>query len=265
MYLLGVVAGAPIGIGKYLLGQLLVSLAQITAHYLNEYSDVEADRLVTNRTFFSGGSGVLVESGAPSWALHLAWITTSATVAVAISVAFVSVPAALLGLLALGVSWAYSMPPMRWLDSGLGELATSVVVTVVVPLIGIMMTGASPNVALLQASAVLLPIHLAMMLVFEIPDAMTDRIAGKTVIAVRIGEPRTQVLIFVMYLVSAGCALLATPGYGRSAFGFGAVVFVMIAGVFYTLGRRAFGWATSLAVAILVVVGLGYLRLFLAS
>ena len=56
MYAVGVAQGKAIGIATYLLGQAMVSAAQVTAHYVNEYADVEADRLVKNRTMFSGGS-----------------------------------------------------------------------------------------------------------------------------------------------------------------------------------------------------------------
>ena len=39
-------------------------LISISIHYVNEYADVETDR-ITQRTAFSGGSGALPESGLP--------------------------------------------------------------------------------------------------------------------------------------------------------------------------------------------------------
>ena len=52
--------GAALDWGVYGSGQLAVTALQLMTHYLNEYWDVEADRLNHNRTPFSGGSGVLV-------------------------------------------------------------------------------------------------------------------------------------------------------------------------------------------------------------
>lgn len=52
--------GSAIDLGLYWSDQLAVTALQLMTHYLNEYWDVEADRLNHNRMPFSGGSGVLV-------------------------------------------------------------------------------------------------------------------------------------------------------------------------------------------------------------
>jgi hypothetical protein len=59
MFGLGAATAGSIGVADYVSGQILVTSTQLTAHYVNEYADVEADRHVQHRTFFSGGSGVL--------------------------------------------------------------------------------------------------------------------------------------------------------------------------------------------------------------
>lgn len=268
MYAMGVASGTSIAVGTYLLGQAMVTTAQLTAHYVNEYSDVEADRLVVNRTFFSGGSGVLAEeSASPRVALRLALISSTITVISVVLVAFISLPAALLGFVALGVSWAYSMPPVRLLSTGWGELATSLVVTIAVPIIGVLITGSVPGRSLLTVSAILLPIHMAMMLVFEIPDLASDRIAAKTVLAVRIGESKTLGVAFALYVVAA----LIWPVFPPFALTFntllpvGAIYFLLVGDVLFAIGRRAFGWATSFAVLILVLVGSLFTWLFLIT
>jgi 1,4-dihydroxy-2-naphthoate polyprenyltransferase len=255
MYGLGVASSGGVNIGVYMLGQLMVTSAQITAHYVNEYADVEVDRIVANRTFFSGGSGVLVAGEiSPSLALGAARATSLITVLTSIGVAFIDPIAALLGLVALFVSWAYSMPPVRLLDTGWGELVTSLVVVGVVPLIGAFLTGSVPGPELWKAISILIPVHVAMMLVFEIPDAMTDRQAGKTVLAVRWGEPRTVAAISGLYLLSAFLAWAWSSGQGGP--GWAPIgVGLVIGGVFLSLGRRRFGWATALAVLVLVALG----------
>jgi 1,4-dihydroxy-2-naphthoate polyprenyltransferase len=265
MYGMGVASGDRVSVGTYLLGQLMVTSAQVTAHYVNEYADVEADRLVTNRTFFSGGSGVLV-SGAtsPRVALRSAITTSAITVIAAVAIASISPIAALLGLVALAVSWAYSMPPVRLLNTGWGEMLTSLVVVGVVPLIGVFMTDARPGPGLWRAMTILIPVHIAMMLVFEIPDAMTDRRAGKTVLAVRLGEPRTIGVIAGLYLLSALVTLTLGARGGVGGAWAPLAVGIAIGGVLLSLRWRRFALATALAVLVFVILGSLILAGFLA-
>src|ERR1700693_3369464 len=67
LYALGAVIaryeGYPIDYRVYWVGQLFVSSIQLMTHFLNEYWDVEADKLNTSRTPFSGGSGMLGPGG----------------------------------------------------------------------------------------------------------------------------------------------------------------------------------------------------------
>jgi 1,4-dihydroxy-2-naphthoate octaprenyltransferase len=203
MYAVGVAQGKAIGITTYLLGQAMVTAAQVTAHYVNEYADVEADRLVENRTMFSGGSGVLIEGGlGSSVAMRAAWVSTAVALFTAVAIAHTSPLAAILGLVAVVVSWFYSIPPVRLLGTGFGEAVTSAVVVGVVPLIGIAMTGRGPTTYLWWLIAALLPVHLAMMLIFELPDLETDRRANKRVLAVRVGKDATMVAVSALIVLA---------------------------------------------------------------
>ncbi len=261
LYLLGVDAGNSITVGRYLLGQVLVSSAQITAHYVNEYADLEVDRAVANRTLFSGGSGVLVDGGLdPQVAVRAAWTSSGIALAAAALVAVGHPVTALLGLLALGVSWAYSMPPPRLLGTGWGELATTLVVTGLVPLIGAMITGAHVPAALWWSIAVLAPIHMAMMLVFELPDLQSDRLSGKLVLAARLGRSSALILIRALLVVAvvllmARFALVSSVGPTELATGVALVVGSLV--TVRTASRRRHGLSTALAVALLVVTTFG--------
>lgn len=265
MYGIGVASGGGVTVARYLLGQLMVTAAQITAHYVNEYSDIEPDRLVRNRTLFSGGSGVLANGGfAPAIALRAARIASVFSVLAAGAVWSISPVAALLGVTALMISWTYSIPPVRILDTGWGELVTSIVVTVLVPLIGVSMTEMSPSPELVWAMAVLLPVHVAMMLVFEIPDADSDRRAGKNVLSVRLGESATLVVIVGLYVASAMVALIGRPD-SVDVYRVLSVAPIPLVGVglmLNSIARRSFGWATALAVSVLAALGLALLVLF---
>lgn len=77
MFGLGAAIAGRLDVRGYVLGQTMVTAGQVTAHYVNEYADVEADRGVEHRTWFSGGSGVLVEGRlVPAVALRAAIVTS---------------------------------------------------------------------------------------------------------------------------------------------------------------------------------------------
>lgn len=203
---------------RYVAAQLMVSAVQITAHYVNEYADVAADRLVVNRTLFSGGSGVL---GAGllhrSVAMRAATVSSVVALGAAVAVATYSLPAAAIGFSALVVSWSYSMPPLRLVGSGWGEVGATLVVAGAVPLVGSLAQGGTPGAAVWWSMAVLMPVHLAMVLSFELPDVDSDAAAGKRVLAVRLGRPHTGRLIRLSLAAAAVMAGAAGVGGGLPA------------------------------------------------
>lgn len=258
MYAFGVAAGGPISLGRYLIGQAMITAAQVTAHYVNEYADFEADRLVENRTFFSGGSGVLVAGHLARGVAWAAALTSTASALLLVGVlAFSSPLAASLGVIALAVSWAYSLPPIRLLGTGLGEVATSAVVVGVVPLIGLSVSGGQPITALWLLIAALFGAHMAMMLAFELPDLESDRSADKAVLAVRIGANST---LKIMAGSIGASALVVGIGIGLGAlptFLWWAVASVATGGaiVIATAGTRRYQISTITAVANLSTLG----------
>ncbi len=261
MYALGAASAGHFEPIAYALGQVMVTAAQVTAHYVNEYADVEPDRAVTRRTLFSGGSGVLVGGQLrPAVALRAARLASVVAVGTAGALMFVNANAGLLGLAALAVSWSYSMPPLRLLGSGFGELAASAVVAGLVPLIGALSQGATITAALGWSIAIVLVLHVAMMLAFELPDLETDAIAGKRVLAVRIGRTRTRALISVLVLVAGG--LLIARGSSSRA---GGEWVAMVAGfpaatlMLAAMVRDRAGLLTGAAVATLVLTAAGLL------
>lgn len=251
-----------VDVSRYVIAQIMVTASQITAHYVNEYADVDADRHVTNRTFFSGGSGILTAAiFDPVLARHAAVVSSAIAVSAAAIVATFSVSAAVLGLATLVISWVYSMPPMRLLGTGFGEFATTMVVAVAVPLIGWLVQSGPQTASLLWSIAVLFPVHFAMILAFEIPDLETDAAAGKRVLAVRIGRRWTIRVMAVCALAAAVLAsiaglvgaIAATTAWG--ALGGGVPALIAAVG----LRRNHYPVVTAAAVATLVVVGIALL------
>jgi 1,4-dihydroxy-2-naphthoate octaprenyltransferase len=169
--------------------------------------------------------------------------------------------AALVGLATLAVSWAYSMPPIRLLGRGWGELATSLVVAMAVPFIGVAAQGAAPSSLLWWSTAALVPVHAAMMLAFEIPDLQSDAAAGKRVLAVRIGLSATQTSIVALYGLAAAAVGVGWLAAGlQSEHVLGAVAAIPGAVLVTRLmhGDR-YQWLTAAAVGTFVLTALGLL------
>ncbi|HEY6235809.1 MAG TPA: prenyltransferase [Candidatus Elarobacter sp.] len=224
-------AGLPLDAAAYLLVQALVTSFQLMVHYANDYFDRAADAGAA-RTPWSGGSGVL-DSGAlpPRFALVAALVCGTLGLVVTARFALAgNATVAWLGL-AIGVlAWCYSAPPVRLAARGLGELDASLVVAVLVPLagyaafahrIGEPMNGAVTTTAVAM---------FAMMLCVELPDAGSDRAAGKRNLVVRWGPGRAWLLITITaaitvahafayaYRVEAGLRLLALVPAAFAAF-----------------------------------------------
>jgi 1,4-dihydroxy-2-naphthoate octaprenyltransferase len=261
MFGLGAATAGSVAAAGYVVGQAMVTCAQVTAHFVNEFADVEPDRDVRNRTWFSGGSGVLVGRLAPVVAWRAALVSSTLAVMLAGALVVRSPAAAGLGLLALLVSWGYSLPPIRLLGTGWGELATTLVVVGLVPMIGSLSQGGSVTAQLAWSIAVLVPIHMAMMLAFEVPDLATDAAAGKTVLAVRIGRQRTEYALLGLLALGGLVAVVAaivtnTAGIAVWSVGVIAPMTVVIAAA---LRRDRYSMLTMGAVATLAGVGAGLL------
>ena len=257
LFALGSVAAGDISWLDYALGQAMVTSMQVTAHFVNEYADREVDPAVDRRTLFSGGSGVLVSGDLkPEVALWAAGASMTVGVILAAVVAVGSPLAAGVGLIALAVSWGYSMPPIRLLATGWGELATSLVVVVAVPVIGWAVQQAPASVALWWAVGILLPVHVAMMLAFELPDLESDAAAGKRVLGVRLGETRSSGLIAILVVMAVLIAAIGIAVEGIAA-GAGWAVSAGLIPALIMLGavrNRHYAATTLAAVSTLVVV-----------
>ena len=200
LYALGIAMAASQGVvidlRRALLGQLIVTSIQLMAHYANEYYDLEVDRLIAhNRTFFSGGSGVLPSGELPRQVARRAMAACATVAIIGICVAAVQSPLMLVvGLTSLLGSWYYSAPPLALMGSGWGELTTSIIVALMVPLAGFVLQANRIDPIVLAICLPLAPIHMAMMITFEFPDFEADRAAGKRTLAVRLGKDRVAQL-----------------------------------------------------------------------
>ena len=196
--------GVQIDWGILLVGQLWVMTLQLSAQYLNEYFDSLTDAENNNRTFFSGGSGAIGE-GKLSRNTALIAAATSLTLTASISVILiqqVGVSPLLVLIMVVSVLGAifYSVPPVRLVTSGYGELATSILVAILVPSFAFILQFGELHRLVAMSTFPLTAIHLAMMIVFEFPDYATDVKHEKLTLLVRIGWERAITLHNVLIL-----------------------------------------------------------------
>ena len=177
----------------YWLGQAAITSIQLMAQYLNEYYDREVDSLAENkRTWFSGGSGILSEGSiSPKTIMYASRIClTIAILASAMAFYLFSWMMPII-IISLFGSWFYSSPPISLMSSGWGELTTSIIVALLVPLAGCIMQGGYPTTELLLVCIPLILVHVAMLISFEFPDCEVDQLVGKKTLTVRLGFKKT--------------------------------------------------------------------------
>lgn len=203
--------GARFDLAKAFGFQIVVSSLQLCGACANEYADTESDRINVNRTWFSGGSGMI-----PSGALG-----RSSAVALAMFWAFVALLSSFILTLGMGVSHAllvltviglalalsYSLRPMMMSYRGLGELSMGIMVSVLVPVTSYIVQSGRYDDLILTVSIPLFFQMLALMMVVELPDYAADMQAGKRNLVVRLGRLASWRLGLVFLIVAAGAML----------------------------------------------------------
>ena len=196
--------GTPIDWGLYALGQAWVTALQLSTHYLNEYYDAPADAHNPNRTFFTGGSGALAPGNLPRFVALVAAITTLAVTASFTGLLFhkteVSLTLILLLMLSFLGAFFYSVPPVKLVSSGYGELTASIVVANLLPTFAFVLQYGQLHRLLAMTTFPLLALHLAMLLVFNMTDYAADLRHGKRTLIVRMGWQAGMLLHNILVL-----------------------------------------------------------------
>jgi 1,4-dihydroxy-2-naphthoate polyprenyltransferase len=129
LYTTGVFVGMKDGYGislmRFIIGLVPLLIAGASIHYSNEYADIETDKL-TQRTPFSGGSGVLTEGKVSQRVAELGmWILLVCALllsVVSLFLGMLTLIAFIILLLGLFFGWMYSLPPLKLGWRGWGEL-----------------------------------------------------------------------------------------------------------------------------------------------
>ncbi len=177
-----ILLGAPFSPSRMLLGYLVLLPAHLSISYSNDYFDVEVDQH-GKPTFFSGGSGILVEHPGlrnPAKWIAIVLILCSLALGVLFQIAY-SYPIWFLGLVLMGnlLGWFYSAPPLRLAYRGFGELAMIFSIGLLIPGLGYLVTSGHVDQDGFLFIVPLMLYGLAFILSVEIPDMEADRLGNK--------------------------------------------------------------------------------------
>jgi len=177
-----ILMGAPFSLSRIVLGYLVLLPAHLSVSYSNDFFDVDVDQH-GKPTFFSGGSGILVdhpELRNPAKWVAIVLMLCSLAVGILFQIVY-STPIWFLGLVVMGnlLGWFYSAPRLRLTSRGLGELAMVVCIGLLIPGLGYLVTSGHIDQDGLLFIVPLMLYGLAFILSVEIPDMESDRLGNK--------------------------------------------------------------------------------------
>ena len=241
--LLAIVGGGCFNLTSFVLGYVIVFLADLSTHYGNDYFDVEVDKYVAKKKFFSG-SGILVNN--PDLRLLSKFISLALLIC---SIVLATMTVVFFGfrieflIVILGASlvgWFYSAPPVRLISRGLGEIAVAFVTGFAIPGLGYLAIRGQFDPLFLYFVIPFILYGLTLSLSLHVPDVEVDRLADKRNLTVRLGQRRTFLLISVM--VSLATITFSIYAFQNAFFvvDFGIIVLFsvipLVAGLFGFLG-----------------------------
>jgi len=200
-----VLLGAPFSLSRTLFGYLVLLPAHLSVSYSNDYFDVDVDKY-DKPTFFSGGSGVLVDHPGlrkPAQWTAIALILCSLALGIVFQIVY-SFPVWFSGLVVLGnlLGWFYSAPPLRLAYRGLGELSMIFSIGLLIPGLGYLVTSGPINQDGLLFIVPLMLCGLAFILTVEIPDMESDLLGNKRTWVARKGRGFGFTLIAASFLLA---------------------------------------------------------------
>ena len=187
------------------LSMVAVTFVMLMTFLINEYYDYEAD--IINRTFhkLSGGSRVLPMGLIPRrHSLIAAHVCLLIAVIIGLLLYFVfktgpyTIP---LGALAIFIGYFYTAKPFKWSYRGLGEIAIWFSCGWLATITGYyLQTGQISLVATLVSLPGATSVFLVI-LINELPDINSDRLAGKRNLVVRLGKEKAVILYSILLIL----------------------------------------------------------------
>jgi 1,4-dihydroxy-2-naphthoate octaprenyltransferase len=275
--LLAVVSGGSFNIERVALFYAIVLFGDLSTHFSNDYYDVEVDKQVGQRKFFSG-SNILVnhpELRSLSKSISILLLLSSTVLALA-AVVFLgsSIDILIIALGANFLGWFYSAPPLRLISRGLGEIVVALIVGFVIPCVGYLSVRGQFDLFFIYFAVPFVMYGLVLSLSLEAPDIQVDQRWGKRNIGVRKGKRLLFSLILAMTLLATltftfyAWQIVKTPlDFGiislfsivpltAGLIGFVAILLKKKAGLFSTLNVGSLFFFNAAIIMYLIAIGL---------
>lgn len=191
-----------------LAAQLLI---QLSVSYLNDYWDIETDRINTRRTLLSGGSGELITGVLPPVVALVAGNGLQVLAFILAMLANISSTSWLVLVLSITITQVYTAPPIKLVYRGLGEITTAILAAFIVPSWAYSLQIGELNGEIFWLGLPLIPFVTAMMLGIATPDIEADRQVDKITLAVLAGEANLARVYLGIVLLGYLLALLILP------------------------------------------------------
>ena len=204
--LLAIVGGGNFNFMFFALGYVVVLLGDLSSHYSNDYFDVEVDKYIEQKKFFSGSNILVSNPDILSFArlISVTLLISSNVLAVILVILGAPIEFLIIILSASLVGWFYSAPPLRLISRGFGELAVACVTGFAIPGLGYLALRGYFDPLFFYFAVPFIMYGLMLSLSLQVPDIEVDSKANKRNLAVRLGERWVFFLIFAMAL----CATL---------------------------------------------------------
>jgi 1,4-dihydroxy-2-naphthoate octaprenyltransferase len=169
-------------------GLVVQLLVQLSVSFLNDYWDIETDRINQNRTPLSGGSGELTTGILhPRVGLVTGIILQALALILALIIGVRGISWAVLAL-AIFLTQVYTMPPIKLCYRGLGEVSAASVAALIVPAWAYALQADALSAELVRIGLALLPFLMGMLIGIATPDVEADRQVGKLTLPVIVGQ-----------------------------------------------------------------------------
>jgi 1,4-dihydroxy-2-naphthoate octaprenyltransferase len=275
--LLAVVSGGSFNIERVALFYAIVLFGDLSTHFSNDYFDVEVDKQVGQRKYFSG-SNILAkhpELRSLSKSISILLVFSSIILAL-VAVVFLgsSIDILIIALGANFLGWFYSAPPLRLISQGLGEIVVALIVGLVIPGVGYLSVRGQFDLFLIYLAVPFVMYGLVLSLSLEAPDIEVDQRWGKRNLGVRKGKRLLFSLILAMTLLATltftfyAWQIVKTPlDFGiislfsivpltAGLIGFVAILLKNKAGLFSTLNVGSLFFFNAAMVTYLIAIGL---------
>ena len=205
--------GTPLAVDAYLLGQAWVIALQLATYFLYRYFDLQTRVENLGRTMLAG---LPYRSGFVLLAAVFLTITASLSVLLINSGRLTQAAFVILILGFLGAIF-YAIPPIQLASSGYGELTSSILVANLVPTFAFLLQFGDFHRVLAMATFPITMLHLAMMLVFGLPDYASHIKRQKRTLLIRMGWENAMtlhnILILVAFLLVGLAAVFGFPAF----------------------------------------------------